>query len=104
VHTIPDRRPPRVRSVADRRRHSRAGWIKERWLLMVRSTASPAFLIASADDIAERAYQFYVDRGRADGHDREDWLRAERELHAAPTIAAVKGAGHISSKTKLRPE
>ena len=50
---------------------------------MVKSTASPAVIVVSADAIAERAYQIYVDRGRADGFDREDWLRAERELKAA---------------------
>jgi hypothetical protein len=27
-----------------------------------------------------RAYEIYVERGRADGHDLEDWLQAENEL------------------------
>lgn len=31
-------------------------------------------------EIAARAYELYVERGRSDGHDVEDWLRAEREL------------------------
>ena len=30
--------------------------------------------------IRERAYELYVARGRADGHDLEDWLRAEEEI------------------------
>ena len=47
---------------------------------MVNDIGSSAITVVSADDIAERAYQLYVDRGRADGFDREDWLRAEREL------------------------
>ena len=47
---------------------------------MVSDTVSPAFIIVSAADIAERAYEFYLERGRADGFDREDWLRAEHEL------------------------
>lgn len=47
---------------------------------MVNDTVSPAIIVVSADDIAERAYQLYVNRGRADGFDRQDWLRAEREL------------------------
>jgi HSP20 family molecular chaperone IbpA len=35
--------------------------------------------------IARRAYQLFADRGFADGHDLDDWLRAERELlHSAP--------------------
>jgi Protein of unknown function (DUF2934) len=44
------------------------------------TTGSPAFIILSAADIAERAYQLYLERGRVDGFDREDWLRAEHEL------------------------
>jgi len=32
--------------------------------------------------IAKRAHSFYEQRGRRDGHDVEDWLRAEQELVA----------------------
>jgi Protein of unknown function (DUF2934) len=46
---------------------------------MVRDTFSPAFVIASAKEIAQRAYEIYVDRGHADSFDRQDWLRAEHE-------------------------
>jgi hypothetical protein len=35
------------------------------------------------DAIAQRAYELYLDRGRADGHAVEDWLKAEAELAAA---------------------
>ena len=35
------------------------------------------------DVIAQRAYALYVERGGEDGHDVEDWLRAERELREA---------------------
>ncbi len=31
-------------------------------------------------EVAGLAYRFYVERGRCDGHDLEDWLRAEREV------------------------
>jgi|tagenome__1003787_1003787.scaffolds.fasta_scaffold20828874_3 hypothetical protein len=34
----------------------------------------------SRERIAERAYQLYCERGRADGADCDDWLAAEREL------------------------
>lgn len=34
----------------------------------------------SPDAVARLAYQFYLMRGRQDGHDVEDWLGAEREL------------------------
>jgi hypothetical protein len=30
--------------------------------------------------IRERAYQLYLERGSAPGHENEDWLRAEREI------------------------
>ena len=32
------------------------------------------------EQIRVRAYQFYELRGKEDGHDVEDWLRAEEEL------------------------
>ena len=31
-------------------------------------------------DIAARAYDLYLARDRANGHDVDDWLQAEREL------------------------
>jgi hypothetical protein len=34
------------------------------------------------DQIAEAAYQRYLQRGGADGRDFDDWLEAERELKA----------------------
>ena len=54
---------------------------------MISNSLSPAFIVVSAADIAERAYDLYLNRGRADGFDREDWLRAERELKAPGPIA-----------------
>jgi Protein of unknown function (DUF2934) len=45
------------------------------------------------EEIEARAYQLYVERGRADGQDVEDWLQAEREL-----VATYKGA---SQKAKV---
>jgi hypothetical protein len=32
------------------------------------------------DDVAQRAYELFLARGRVDGHDVEDWLEAERQL------------------------
>ena len=37
----------------------------------------------SKDDVAQRAYELFLARGRVDGHDVEDWLEAERQLEAA---------------------
>ena len=35
---------------------------------------------ATHDEIAQLAFHLFVSRGRQDGHDIEDWLRAEEEL------------------------
>ena len=39
-------------------------------------------------DIACRAYDIYLARGREHGHDVEDWVQAEREL---------RGPGHLTA-------
>jgi len=64
---------------------------------MIDHTHSPAFVIVSARDIANRAHEIYVARGRADGFDRDDWLRAEHELknpQGAGTIFPREAARH----------
>ena len=33
-----------------------------------------------SEAIAKRAYQLFERRGRVHGHDREDWVQAEKEL------------------------
>jgi oligoendopeptidase F len=42
------------------------------------------------EEIRRRAYELYAERGREDGHDFDDWLRAEAEITAknAKTTAA----------------
>jgi Protein of unknown function (DUF2934) len=37
-------------------------------------------LYPTHDEIAQLAFTFYESRGRQDGNQVEDWLRAEREL------------------------
>jgi DUF2934 family protein len=32
------------------------------------------------NEISQRAYELYEARGREDGHEQEDWLRAEEEI------------------------
>jgi hypothetical protein len=44
---------------------------------MTKTSHAPA---ATAEDVARRAYDLYLARGREDGHDVEDWFQAEREL------------------------
>jgi hypothetical protein len=41
------------------------------------------------DRIRCRAYELYEQRGREDGHDLEDWLRAESELTQKDAKAAA---------------
>jgi hypothetical protein len=38
---------------------------------------------ATLEEIQERAYEIYVQRGRIDGFDLADWLQAEEELHVS---------------------
>ena len=49
--------------------------------------------VSLQDRIAARAYALYVERGCVDGHDMEDWLRAEAEvigvLEGGPSRRAV---------------
>jgi Protein of unknown function (DUF2934) len=42
----------------------------------------------NATEIARRAFDLYVTRGREDGHDMDDWLQAEREIQASARIPA----------------
>jgi len=38
--------------------------------------------VIAKDDVARRAYELFLARGGAEGHDVEDWLEAERQLEA----------------------
>jgi hypothetical protein len=38
--------------------------------------------VITKDDVARRAYELFLARGGAKGHDVEDWLEAERQLEA----------------------
>ena len=38
----------------------------------------------SPEQIAARAYQIFLERGRLPGHDMDDWLQAEYELMQLP--------------------
>jgi hypothetical protein len=60
-----------------------------------RASAKPQPVHDDLAAIAERAYQKFVARGFAHGHDREDWTAAEAELAAEratrrPRRAAAK--------------
>ena len=42
----------------------------------------------SGNDVAGRAYDLYLARGREPGHDVDDWLQAEREFRSATSVVA----------------
>jgi hypothetical protein len=44
----------------------------------------------SREEISQRAYQLYVQRGSEPGNDVEDWLRAEKELSLDVAVGPVK--------------
>jgi hypothetical protein len=51
---------------------------------------SPVAFTPSSDDIAYRAFLNYQNHGSADGHDFQDWLRAEAELIAEQKYESPK--------------
>ena len=46
-------------------------------------TPNQAFVEVTDRDVACRAFELYCERGWQDGHDVDDWLKAERELRSA---------------------
>ena len=58
-----------------------------------KNTKTPAANVAADQnletEIRHRAYALYEDRGREDGHDLDDWLRAEMEITTAARRAAA---------------
>jgi Protein of unknown function (DUF2934) len=42
--------------------------------------STPKQDVPTREQIAQRAYEIYQNRGRQDGRDMEDWLAAEKEL------------------------
>lgn len=61
------------------------------------------------EQIAARAYQLYLERGRANGYDIDDWLQAEYELLQLPVRklaeleppAAPRGKARTKSLVEL---
>jgi hypothetical protein len=58
-----------------------------------RSRASSRRVKAADGDIARRAYELFIARGREHGHDIDDWLQAELELSKRRSVAR-RGAHH----------
>ena len=47
---------------------------------VVAKVHSAASGVLPEDEIRSRAFELYEQRGRQEGHDIEDWLRAEEEI------------------------
>jgi hypothetical protein len=46
------------------------------------SMAAEDHRVITKDEVARRAYELFLARDGAEGHDVEDWLEAERQLEA----------------------
>lgn len=55
-------------------------------LSLVEAPVEPGITTISRDDVEHRAYERFLERGRADGADVDDWLEAERELLASRSV------------------
>ena len=55
-----------------------------------------------AEQIAARAYQLYLERGRTDGYDVDDWLQAEYELMQLPVRKLAEMTPPIGGRGKSR--
>ena len=78
-----------------RRSHNLPGKSCERTRICLYAQKNPREIPhPTREEIELRAYQIYVERGGAQGHDLDDWLQAERELieKYAKTGRKAKGA------------
>lgn len=56
----------------------------------------------TAEEIALRAYQIYLERGAAPGNEFEDWIHAERELlgeNGKPAVENGKARRKVTVKS-----
>jgi hypothetical protein len=63
--------------------------IEKKPLTLAPKSDEPTVLIPIKHQIRQRAYELYEQRGRADGHDLDDWLQAEREIKGTQANAAT---------------
>jgi hypothetical protein len=56
------------------------------------------------EQIAARAYQIYLERGRTSGHDLDDWLQAEYELRQLPVRKLAELEPPAPTRGKPRPK
>lgn len=71
---------PMVEAVRPKTKRSKAGTSEPAEIANDARNDTPAAGAPSDDDIRERAYHRYLQRGGGHGLDFEDWVEAEREL------------------------
>jgi hypothetical protein len=71
-----------------KREDRQADEIKKEPSTLAPKSDEPTVLIPIEQQIQQRAYELYEQRGRTDGHDLDDWLQAEREIKGTQAKAA----------------
>ena len=56
---------------------------------LAQKSDEPTVLIPIEQQIQQRAYELYEQRGRTDGHELDDWLQAECEIKGTQANAAT---------------
>jgi len=63
--------------------------IEKKLSTLVPKSDEPTVLIPMEQQIQQRAYEVYEQRGRTDGYDLDDWLQAESEIKGRQAKAAT---------------
>lgn len=56
---------------------------------LAQTSDEPTVVIPIEQQVKQRAYELYEQRGRADGHDLDDWLQAECEVKGTRSNASA---------------
>jgi hypothetical protein len=88
----------RIRQIGDRKRHTTTSGVQTGNPPQGSPVAPPVQKVLRTDTfepvtelqnlIRERAFELFVERGREDGHQLEDWLQAESEITGKKSVAA----------------
>ena len=73
----------------DKRVDRRPDEIEKEPSTLAPKSEEPTVLIPIEQQIKQRAYELYEQRGRTDGHDLDDWLQAEYEIKGTQANAAT---------------
>jgi HSP20 family protein len=68
---------------------------EESLLLLARQVDAPY------DEIRRRAFLLFESRGSTHGHDKEDWMEAERQLNSAPATELIEEDNQFAIKMAL---